>query len=282
MTGRWDIRLRQGDVQFFTVRQLGDQRLPQQGRLPAGLAEGAVQPARRRIATNSGSSSKRLSTSTRVMPALCRSGQQGSKLLAELTSRPSKGSSRDQQLRIGHQGLTRQGLTRFPVDRYLNRRSSRALMPNCSAAGARSGQGSFTSSWIISAVVRPVSSSPGLSRSVLLRCHSLLTSFCNCSKERRVTREKVAFALAAEQGQVACQGPREGGLPLPLLPTNAQLSPAATPVWSIFKVFVSLRRNVPCEICNDDMMYPIFCSDVHQGIRLQARNVNGVSITSRE
>ncbi len=43
MTGRWDIRLRQGDaVQFFTVRQLGDQRLLQQGRLLAGLAEGAV------------------------------------------------------------------------------------------------------------------------------------------------------------------------------------------------------------------------------------------------
>ena len=43
MTGRWDIRLRQGDaVQFFTVRQLGDQRLLQQGRLLAGLAKGAV------------------------------------------------------------------------------------------------------------------------------------------------------------------------------------------------------------------------------------------------
>lgn len=76
---------------------------------------------------------------------------------------------------------------------------------------------------------------------------------------------EVAFALAAEQGQVACQGRARADLPLPLLPTNAQLSPAATLRWSIFKVFVSLRRNVPCEICNDDMMYPIFCSDVHQG-----------------
>jgi len=25
--------------------------------------------------------------------------------------------------------------------------------------------------------------------------------------------------------------------------------------------FVSLRRNVPCKICNDDILYPILCSD---------------------
>ncbi len=137
-------------------------------------------------------------------------------------------------------------------------------MPNCSARRAQRA-GSFTSSWIISAVVRPVSSSPGLSRSVLLRCHSSLTSFCNCSKERRVTREKWLSRWPLSRVRSPARARARADLPLPLLPTNAQLSPAATLRWSIFKVFVSLRRNVPCEICNDDMMYPIFCSDVHQG-----------------
>lgn len=28
---------------------------------------------------------------------------------------------------------------------------------------------------------------------------------------------------------------------------------------------MSLRRNVPCEICNDDILYPMFCSNEQQG-----------------
>ena len=70
----------------------------------------------------------------------------------------------------------------------------------------------------------------------------------------------MAFALAAEQGQVACQGPREGGFAAAVA---ADERPAFTRRHAqvvYFKVFVSLRRNVPCEICNDDMMYPIFAA----------------------
>lgn len=46
---------------------------------------------------------------------------------------------------------------------------------------------------------------------------------------------EMAFALAAEQGQVAGGARARADLPLPLLPTNAQLSPAATLRWSILR-----------------------------------------------
>ena len=137
-------------------------------------------------------------------------------------------------------------------------------MANCSARRAQR-VASLNSSWIISAVVRPVSSSPGLSKSVLLRCHSSLTSFCSCSKERRVMREKVHSRCPLSRGSSPDNARASADFPLPLLPTKAQLSPARTLRCSIFNVLVSLRRNVPCEICNNDIVYPTFCSDVLQG-----------------
>ncbi len=143
-------------------------------------------------------------------------------------------------------------------------------MPNCSASW-RQRASSLMSSWIISAAVRPVSSSPGLSRSVLLRCHSSLTSFCSCSNERRVRRVKVLWRSPFSSVSSPASARARADLPLPLLPTNAQLSPAFSVKFASVSVRVSLRRNVPCEICNDDMIYPIFCSNKHQGYALSAR-----------
>lgn len=137
-------------------------------------------------------------------------------------------------------------------------------MPNCSASCWQRA-GSFISSSIISAVVRPVSSSPGLSKSVLLRCHSSLTSFCSCSKERRVSRVKVHRRSPFSWVNSPARARASADFPLPFVPTNAQLSPARRVNSGSDKVRVSLRRNVPCEICNDDMCYPIFCSKRCQG-----------------
>ncbi len=191
-------------------------------------------------------------------------GQQRGQLLAGVDVEAVERLVEDQQLRIAHQGLAQQGLTRFASGQILKAAVQQGadgkLFGKLRAAGRifhlvlnnlRSGAACifFSGAEQVGVIALP------LVADQLLQLFEGETCYAG----------EVAFALTAEQGQVTGRARARADLPLPLLPTNAQLSPAATLRWSIFKVFVSLRRNVPCEICNDDMMYPIFCSDVHQG-----------------
>ncbi len=83
-------------------------------------------------------------------------------------------------------------------------------MPNCSARRAQRA-GSFTSSWIISAVVRPVSSSPGAEQVGVIALPLVADQLLQLLEGEAGYAGEVAFVLAAEQGQVASQSPREGG-----------------------------------------------------------------------
>ncbi len=87
-------------------------------------------------------------------------GQQGQPAAGGVDVETVERFIEDQQLRIGHQGLTQQGLTRFPGRQVFKPAVQQGADAKLFGQAARSGQDSFTSSWIISAVVRPVSSSP--------------------------------------------------------------------------------------------------------------------------
>ncbi len=210
MTGRWDIRLRQGDaVQFFTVRQLGDQRLLQQGRLLAGLAKGAV-------SQHAGELHKLRDLIEAVEhqhqgdAGAVQVGQQGSQLLAGVDVETVERFIEDQQLRIGHQGLTQQGLTRFPGRQVfkpaVQQGADAKLFGQARAAGRifhlildnlRGGAAGifFARAEQVGVIALPL---------VADQLLQLLEGEAGYAGE-------VAFALAAEQGQVAGQGPREGG-----------------------------------------------------------------------
>ncbi len=57
---------------------------------------------------------------------------------------------------------------------------------------------------------------------------------------------------------------RAGQGPISRFHSNRQTPnyhPRLTLAEAIAAFFVSLRRNVPCKICNDDILYPTLCSD---------------------
>jgi hypothetical protein len=89
-------------------------------------------------------------------------------------------------------------------------------------------------------------------------------------REARQAR-KVALTFAFEEGELSGQRAGQRGFTAAVC---ADKRPAFTRAYvksGIVSVRVSLRRNVPCEICNDDMIYPIFCSNRCQGYSLSAR-----------
>ena len=210
MTGWWNIRLRQGDaVQFFTVRQLGDQRLLQQGRLLAGLAEGAV-------SQHAGELYKLRDLIEAVEDqhqgdaGAVQVGQQGSQLLAGVDVEAVERFVEDQQLRIGHQGLTQQGLTRFPGRQVLKPAVQQGADAKLFGQARAAGRifylildnlcGGAAGVFFAGAEQVGVIALPLVADQLL----QLLEGEAGYAGE-------VAFVLAAEQGQVAGQGPREGG-----------------------------------------------------------------------
>ena len=191
------------------MRQLSDQRLLQKSALLAGLAEEA-------ISQHAGVLHKLRDLIEAVEDqhqgeaGAMQVGQQRGQLLAGVDVEAVERLVEDQQLRIAHQGLAQQGLTRFASGQILKAAVQQGadgkLFGKLRAAGRifhlvlnnlRSGAAGifFSGAEQVGVIALP------------LVADQLLQLF----EGEACYAGEVAFALTAEQGQVAGQGSREGG-----------------------------------------------------------------------